>query len=69
MDGKGRALDNIFTERLWWSVKYEDVYLKAYDNGADLWKGLDQYFQFYNQERPHQALDYQVPTKVFGKLD
>ncbi|MEL6945343.1 MAG: IS3 family transposase, partial [Bacteroidota bacterium] len=54
MDGKGRALDNIFTERLWWSVKYEDVYLKAYDNGADLWKGLDQYFQFYNQERPHQ---------------
>jgi len=69
MDGKGRALDNIFTERLWWSVKYEDVYLKAYDNGADLWKGLDQYFQFYNQERPHQALDYQVPAKVFGKLD
>lgn len=69
MDGKGRALDNVFAERLWWSVKYEDVYLKAYDNGADLWKGLERYFQFYNHERPHQALDYQVPAKVFGILD
>ena len=47
-------------------VKYEDVYIKAYENGTQLWKGLDQYFKFYNQERPHEALDYQVPAKVFG---
>jgi len=65
MDGKGRALDNIFIERLWRSVKYENVYLNVYDNGLSLWKGLEQYFQFYNQERLHQSLDYHTPKQKY----
>lgn len=65
MDGKGRALDNIFIERLWRSVKYEDIYLKDYVTVPALFLGLDQYFTFYNQERPHQSLDYQTPTEVY----
>lgn len=65
MDGKGRALDNIFIERLWRSVKYENVYLNVYENGLSLWKGLEQYFQFYNQERLHQSLDYHTPKQMY----
>jgi len=65
MDGKGRALDNIFIERLWRSVKYENVYLNVYENGLSLWKGLDQYFQFYNHERLHQSLDYHTPNQKY----
>ena len=65
MDGKGRALDNIFIERLWRSVKYENVYLNVYDNGLSLWNGLEQYFQFYNQERLHQSLDYHTPKQKY----
>ena len=65
MDGKGRALDNIFIERLWRSVKYEDVYLHVYENGLSLWEGLDTYFQFYNHERIHQSLDYQTPNQIY----
>jgi putative transposase len=65
MDGKGRALDNIFIERLWRSVKYENVYLNAYENGLSLWKGLDQYFQFYNHERLHQSLNYHTPKQKY----
>lgn len=68
MDGKGRALDNIFTERLWWSVKYEEVYLNAYQDGTQLWQALNRYFNFYNYQRPHQSLDYQFPAKVFGLI-
>jgi putative transposase len=64
MDGRGRALDNIFVERLWRNVKYEDVYLKGYANMAELTVGLAQYFAFYNAERPHQALGYQTPDHV-----
>jgi putative transposase len=64
MDGRGRALDNIFVERLWRNVKYEDVYLKGYANMAELTVGLAQYFAFYNAERPHQALGYQTPDQV-----
>ena len=56
MDGRGRALDNIFIERLWCNVKYEDVYLNGYANMAELPVGLAQYFAFYNAERPHQSL-------------
>ncbi len=58
MDGRGRALDNIFVERLWRNVKHEDVYLKGYANMAELMIGLAQYFSFYNEERPHQSLGY-----------
>ncbi len=65
MDGKGRALDNIFIERLWRSVKYENVYLNVYENGLSLWKGLEQYFQFYNHERLHQSLDYHTPQQKY----
>ncbi len=64
MDGRGRALDNIFVERLWRNVKYEDVYLNGYASMAELTVGLAQYFAFYNGERPHQALGYQIPNHV-----
>ena len=65
MDGRGRAFDNIFVERLWRNVKHEDVYLKGYANMAELLVGLAQYFAFYNEERPHQSLGYQTPTSVY----
>lgn len=65
MDGKGRALDNVFVERLWRSVKYENVYLNVYENGLTLWKGLDDYFRFYNNDRLHQSLDYQTPGQIY----
>lgn len=65
MGGRGRALDNIFVERLWRTVKYEEVYLKQHSNMQDLLMGLTQYFQFYNQERWHQALNYQTPDEVY----
>ena len=65
MDGRGRALDNIFVERLWRNVKYEDVYLKGYANMAELLVGLAQYFAFYNAQRPHQSLGYQTPDHVY----
>lgn len=64
MDGRGRALDNVFIERLWRSVKYEDIYLKGYETGADCHKGLTSYFKFYSHERPHQGLDYRTPWEV-----
>lgn len=66
MDGKGRAIDNIFTERLWRSVKYEDVYLKSYADGIDAWQSLDAYFKHYNSERPHKNLGGIPPVKVFS---
>ena len=65
MDGKGRYLDNIFVERLWRSVKYEEVYLKAYQNGTEARKGIGAYLDFYNRERPHQALGYRTPGQMF----
>jgi putative transposase len=65
MDGRGRALDNIFVERLWRNVKYEDVYLKKYERMSELLIGLTQYFVFYNQQRPHQSLDYLTPDHVY----
>lgn len=66
MDGKGRALDNIFTERLWRSVKYEDVYLKDYANPKEARRSLTAYFDLYNYRRPHQALDYRTPARLYG---
>jgi putative transposase len=65
MDGRGRALDNVFVERLWRSVKYEDIYLKDYERVDDLYDGLERYFQFYDHERRHQALDYRTPYEVY----
>ena len=65
MDGRGRALDNIFVERLWRSVKYEDVYLKGYATMPELLMGLTEYFVFYNTERTHQSLDYSTPDEVY----
>jgi putative transposase len=67
MDGKGRYTDNIFVERLWRSIKYEEVYLKAYQNRSDARAGIGAYLDFYNQERPHQALGYQTPGEVFAE--
>lgn len=64
MDGRGRALDNVFVERLWRSVKYEDIYLKAYEDGRSLQEGLSRYFGFYNHERIHQSLNYLTPAQV-----
>ena len=65
MDGRGRVLDNIFIERLWRSVKYEDVYLKDYATVPELFTGLDGYFQFYNYQRPHQSLAYRTPAEIY----
>jgi putative transposase len=64
MDGRGRVFDNIFIERLWRTVKYEEVYLKSYQNVREAVASLNQYFQFYNRERLHQALNYQTPQQV-----
>jgi putative transposase len=67
MDGRGRVFDNIFIERLWRTVKYEDVYLKDYEDPRQAMAGLERYFTFYNAQRPHQALDYATPQRVhFG---
>jgi putative transposase len=65
MDGKGRALDNIFVERLWRSVKYEEVFLHEYATPREARQGLARYFDFYNHERPHQALNYRTPAQVY----
>ena len=65
MDGRGRALDNAFIERLWWSVKYEEVYPKAYVDAEALYRGLGAYFDYYNNQRRHTALDKRTPAEVF----
>jgi putative transposase len=68
MDGRGRCLDNVFVERLWRSVKYEDVYLWGYETVPALEEGLGRYFAFYNEERLHQSLDYQTPGMVYRRV-
>jgi putative transposase len=65
MDGKGRAIDNVFVERLWRSVKYEDIYLKEYESPRSALTGLKAYFTFYNNQRPHQSLGYKTPAEVY----
>lgn len=65
MDGKGRCLDNVFVERLWRSLKYEEVYLKAYSTVREAQTGIASYLRFFNEDRPHQALDYRTPKEVF----
>ena len=67
MDGKGRYADNIFVERLWRTVKYEEVYLKAYASAGEARRELGAYFRFYNDQRPHQALGYRTPGEVFSE--
>ncbi len=64
MDGRGRALDNVFIERLWRTVKYENIYIKAYPSVLELDLGLLDYFHLYNYERPHQSLNYLTPAEV-----
>lgn len=66
MDGRGRAMDNIFVERLWRTVKYEDIYLHDYCGGAELRLGVKRYFRFYNEERRHSALGKRTPAEVYG---
>ncbi len=65
MDGRGRALDNVFVERLWRSLKYEEVYLKSYRNVREMESGLEGWFAFYNHQRLHQGLDYRTPAEVY----
>ena len=67
MDGKGRYADNIFVEGLWRTVKYEEVYLKAYASAGEARRELGAYFLFYNDQRPHQALGYRTPGEVFSE--
>jgi putative transposase len=68
MDGKGSYSDNLFIERLWRTVKYEEVYLKAYQDGREARAGIGEYFRFYNTQRPHQALGYRTPAEVYDNL-
>jgi putative transposase len=65
MDGRGRVQDNIFIERLWWTLKYQYIYLWSFDNGTELREGLQRWFRFYNEERFHQTLDEQTPDEVY----
>lgn len=65
MDGRGRCMDNIFTERLWRSVKYENVFLKSYQGIEDAAQGINEYFKFYNNKRRHQSLDDRTPASVY----
>jgi len=65
MDGRGRALDNVFVERLWWSVKYEKVYLNEYQDGLELFEALKDYFHFYNNQRPHSSLNMATPAEIY----
>jgi putative transposase len=67
MDGRGRCLDNIFVERLWRSLKYEEVYLKDYTSVTEAEAGIGGYFEFYNHERPHQSLDYRTPAAIWRR--
>jgi putative transposase len=67
MDGRGRCHDNIFIERLWRSIKYELIYLKAFEDGKHLSQEVEQWFEWYNQERFHQALGYKTPDQVYYK--
>lgn len=69
MDGKGRAIDNVFTERLWRSIKYEEVYLNEYRNPAEVRRQVGEYVKFYNEQRPHQSLAYRTPASVYWSND
>ena len=68
MDGKGRYLDNIFVERLWRSLKYEEIYLHPYDSLTEAREGIGRYFRFYNDARPHTKLGYQTPAAFYDSM-
>lgn len=68
MDGKGRALDNVHIERLWRSVKYENIFIHCYENMAELKEGVNRYFKFYNSKRFHQSLDYRTPDEMYNTV-
>ena len=68
MDGRGRVQDNIFIERLWWTVKYQFLYLRSFDSGLELRHGLGEWFRFYNHDRPHQSFGHLTPDEVFYEL-
>lgn len=68
MDGKGRAIDNVFIERLWRSVKTEYVHINPANGGIELYKGMKKYMEFYNEERPHQSLEYRTPKQDFEAM-
>ena len=65
MDGRGRALDNVWIERIWRTVKQEDIYLRDYIDGTDIYRGLDRYFKYYNEKRPHSSLEYESPGAIY----
>ena len=65
MDGKGRAIDNVFIERLWRSIKYEDIYTREYRDGSELYAGMERYFSYYNTERLHSSLEYRPPAEIY----
>lgn len=67
MDGRGRCMDNIFTERLWRTIKYENIYINEYQNINEANRGLSEYFKFYNEKRKHQSLNYQTPAQIYFK--
>ncbi len=69
MDGKRRAIDNVFTERLWRSIKYEEVYLNEYRSPAEVRRRVGEYVRFYNEQRPHQSLGYRTPASVYWQTD
>ena len=68
MDGKGRAIDNVFVERLWRTIKYEYIYINPVENGLELRDGLDKYFKWYNGERPHSSLDNMAPDEIYFSI-
>ena len=67
MDGKGRAIDNVFTERLWRTIKYENVFIKGYETMHEAMQGLNEYLQFYNQQRLHASLEYRTPEQAYSQ--
>jgi putative transposase len=65
MDGRGRCMDNIFTERFWRTLKYENIYLNNYEDYTEAYQGIEKYIVFYNQRRKHQSLDYKTPEQIY----
>ncbi|MEL7006859.1 MAG: integrase core domain-containing protein [Bacteroidota bacterium] len=70
IDGKEMMMDNVFVERLWWSIKYKDIYPRAYENGEQLYQGIKRYIKYYNNKRLHSSLQYNPPTSIYiGEIE